>query len=171
MLLNLGCGKDIRFGWFNVDVVDFEGIDEVVDLNKLPWPFLDNSVDQICCRMVLEHLDISTAEFFKEVHRILRKGGTIQIIVPHYSGRYAFYDEHKKFFTYQAFNINNTLETEIFKEFIELYRYLSFPRAWWKPFAPIIEKIANWKPYLYEDGILSSISPAWEMEVVLEKNG
>lgn len=169
MKVNLGCGLTHKKGWLNIDKFDFETVDKIMDLEKGDWNIESNSVEEIDCRMVLEHLEIPTHIFFKEVHRILKKGGIIRLIVPHYTGRYAFYDEHKKFFTYQAFIPNNTLETEIFHKFIERDRWLKFPRAWWKPFAPIVEKIANWKPFLYEDGVLASMSPAWELEVVLEK--
>lgn len=44
---NLGCGNRKREGWHNVDKVADCEPDEIVDLESLPWPWRDNSVDEI----------------------------------------------------------------------------------------------------------------------------
>jgi predicted SAM-dependent methyltransferase len=45
--LNLGCGKDIRKGWTNLDCVNLPGVDIVHNINYLPLPFNDNEFDEI----------------------------------------------------------------------------------------------------------------------------
>ena len=54
--LNLGCGSDYRRGYINADRVRGR-VDVVLDLNVLPYPFSDNTVDEILLRHVLEHVD------------------------------------------------------------------------------------------------------------------
>ena len=57
MKLNLGAGNDIRSDFINHDVADLLGIDIVHDLNSYPWPWQDDSFDNILAMDVLEHLD------------------------------------------------------------------------------------------------------------------
>jgi len=96
--LNLGCGNDIRKDFINLDVVKLPGVNIVHDLNKLPLPFKDESFDYILAKDVLEHVN-DYVSLLKELHRILRKGGIIKIIVPHYRSRNAYTDPtHKTFF-------------------------------------------------------------------------
>ena len=45
MRLNLGCGRDVREGYVNVDSLRLSGVDVVTDLFKMPWPWDDCSVD------------------------------------------------------------------------------------------------------------------------------
>jgi len=54
--LNLGCGKDIREGFINLDLYDGEGVDIVHNFTDLPLPFEDHSIDYILCSNILEHL-------------------------------------------------------------------------------------------------------------------
>lgn len=45
--LNLGCGKDIKKEYVNLDIRKFPGVDIIHDLNKFPYPFKDDSFDEI----------------------------------------------------------------------------------------------------------------------------
>ena len=86
MKLNLGCGLRHRDGWVNVDSEAACRPDRVVDLEALPWPFPDDSVDEVHMSHVLEHLGARTAVFlgiFRELYRICRPGARIEIKVPH----------------------------------------------------------------------------------------
>jgi hypothetical protein len=86
MKLNLGCGSRKCYGWVNVDKVAACKPDQVVDLEKFPWPWPDNSVDEIILRHVLEHLGAETATYLKiiqELYRVCRDRATINIYVPH----------------------------------------------------------------------------------------
>lgn len=80
MRLNLGCGRaqlptmrgsqfhwhiehylpdsafDADAGWVNIDAVAQNGVDQVVDIFTYPWPFADNSVDEIWCSHIVEHI-------------------------------------------------------------------------------------------------------------------
>ena len=81
MKLNLGCGKDIKEGWINVDIWDF-GQEIIHDLGNFPYPFDDNSADIILMQDVIEHLR-GPVRALKEVYRIASDGCTLIIRTPH----------------------------------------------------------------------------------------
>jgi len=82
--LNLGCGEHKKEGFINVDWSNLTHPDVVHDLNVLPYPFTDDSFDYIEAFHVLEHLD-KPFPVMRELHRILKPGGTLRIKVPHFS--------------------------------------------------------------------------------------
>jgi len=85
--LNLGCGMDFKEGYVNCDMypenlnTPFKKRILKVDLNDYPLPFEDNTIDEIICSHVLEHL-VDPYRFISELHRILKKGGRIIVKVP-----------------------------------------------------------------------------------------
>lgn len=84
--LNLGCGNRKMDGFLNVDCVEVCQPDMVVNLERTPWPWPDNSVDEIKLIHVLEHLGQQTDVFLaiiKEMYRVCRDAARIEIIVPH----------------------------------------------------------------------------------------
>jgi SAM-dependent methyltransferase len=86
MKLNLGCGQNKLDGYLNVDKYDACEPDQVADLEVMPWPFADDSADEIMLTHVLEHLGRETDVFLgiiKELYRVLKPGGQVQIRVPH----------------------------------------------------------------------------------------
>ena len=86
MKLNLGCGYSRLDGWVNVDKAAACNPDQVVDLERTPWPFADSSADEILLSHVLEHLGGEPAVFLaivKELYRVCRHGAEVRIHVPH----------------------------------------------------------------------------------------
>ncbi|MBI3445334.1 MAG: hypothetical protein HY055_08210 [Magnetospirillum sp.] len=86
MKLNLGCGHSRMDGFVNVDKFPSPACDEIVDLESLPWPWLDSSVDEVVLCHVLEHLGADTPVYLgiiKELWRVCRDGALILISVPH----------------------------------------------------------------------------------------
>lgn len=86
MRLNLGCGGRQFPDWVNVDKFSTCSPDQVVDLEQFPWPWPDDSVDEVRMYHVLEHLG-GQAEVYlgliKELYRVCRDGARIDILVPH----------------------------------------------------------------------------------------
>jgi len=82
--LNLGCGEHKKEGYVNIDWQALTKPDVVHDLNAFPYPFDDNTFDLVEAFHVLEHLD-KPFVIMKELHRILKPGGTLHIKVPHFS--------------------------------------------------------------------------------------
>ncbi len=54
--LNLGCGKDIRPGFLNLDKYPGPGVDIVFDVERGPLLFRDDTFDYVLARDFLNHL-------------------------------------------------------------------------------------------------------------------
>jgi len=82
----MGCGEyDKRFGegWVNVDIRPEVNPDVVWDLGNTPYPWPDESAEEIIWKDTLEHLPWRVIEdVLKECHRILKKGGRMYIQCP-----------------------------------------------------------------------------------------
>ena len=101
--LNLGCGTDIRKGYHNVDIANLPGVDQVVDVTKLPFPFEDDYFTEVICFSILEHVD--TSSLMKECYRILAPGGRLEIQVPHFTSSTSYTDPtHLRTFTSRTFD-------------------------------------------------------------------
>lgn len=90
MKLNLGCGRDIRKGWINLDFIKGDGVDIVHNLNSLPLPFEDQKFDFVLCQDILEHVDFVL--LINDLYRILKKEGILKIRVPHFTSKVNFED-------------------------------------------------------------------------------
>lgn len=81
--IDLGCGPSKRDGFYGVDAIAFDGVDLVLDLGG-PWPWGDETVSEYHCSHVLEHFDAAgRAHLVNEMHRTLKPGGAVTLIVPH----------------------------------------------------------------------------------------
>lgn len=86
MKLNMGCGYSRLDGYTNVDNAPVCHPDALVDLETLPWPWPDDSVEEVVFQHCLEHLGRDPKVFlgmFQELYRICRKDARIKITVPH----------------------------------------------------------------------------------------
>lgn len=78
--LHLGCGRNYKQGFCNVDYSKFA--DLVLDLRN-PLPFKSDSIDFIYSEHMFEHLEYRFAlTHLKECYRILRPGGVVRLVVP-----------------------------------------------------------------------------------------
>lgn len=81
MKLNLGCGRNIREGWINVDRSLLHGVDVVADLEG-PLPFAEDSADEILLSHVIEHIH-DTLGLMQELHRIAKPESRLIVAVPY----------------------------------------------------------------------------------------
>lgn len=82
MRLNLGCGSDVKEGYTNVDFREVAGVTKV-DLSIFPWPFKDESADEILMFDFLEHFEYrKTKPILEEVWRVLKPNAFVDIQVP-----------------------------------------------------------------------------------------
>lgn len=84
--LNLGSGDKRIEGYLNLDKFDTFSPDFVHDLEKFPYPFDDNEVDEIKMFHVLEHIGSDPDTYIniiKELYRICINDALIHIRVPH----------------------------------------------------------------------------------------
>jgi SAM-dependent methyltransferase len=106
--LDFGCGQSKTPGYIGLDIYPGEDIDVVHDFNLFPYPFEDNTFDEIICNSSLEHVDNFLITVV-ELHRISQPNAIIKIYCPHYSGPDAYRDPtHKTFFSYNTFDIFST---------------------------------------------------------------
>lgn len=97
LFLDLGCGQS---PYTRADGVKFSGVDFYadnadykVDLTRFPWPFKDNSVDEIWCSHFFEHVPgMLRGKFMDEVYRILKVGSKAHITVPAYNSERSIQD-------------------------------------------------------------------------------
>ena len=96
--IDLGCGPNKKAGFLGVDERQFDGkVDLVHDLRK-KWPWKDGSVDELNASHFLEHLTWpERVHFFNEAYRVMKKGATGNIIIPHWcSSRFYGDPTHKE---------------------------------------------------------------------------
>jgi len=87
---NLGCGGDCKTGFFNVDLQS-PYADIYWDLSH-DWKFSqDGFADHVYASNIFEHLPDKT-HTMNELYRILRVGGTAELIIPSTDGRGAWQD-------------------------------------------------------------------------------
>jgi len=99
--IDLACGDNKKEGFLGVDVAETSSVDIIHDLNQYPWPFEDNSVDEINCSHYVEHIPHDAKngnkldgliQFMNEVYRILKPEGKATIIAPYYTSVRAYGD-------------------------------------------------------------------------------
>lgn len=88
--LDLGCGLTPRKGFVGVDL--YTG-PRKVDLFDFPWPWADDSVDDVWCSHFIEHMPRgSWVPFVDELWRILKPGASATILHPNLKSARAFQD-------------------------------------------------------------------------------
>jgi SAM-dependent methyltransferase len=118
--LDLACGlskKDTDY--IGVDYIKVDGVDIVHNLTVYPWPFEDESVDEIHTSHYVEHIPHNInnendkrdglIQFMDECYRILKTGGKLNILVPFGSSIRAFQDPtHERFLFKESFYYFNS---------------------------------------------------------------
>ncbi len=119
--LDLGCGSN-KHGddYIGIDISDETDANIIHDLNMYPWPFEDNSIDEVYCENYVEHIPHDTGvkealfeantfeefkklyiekskldgyiKFFNELYRIMKPESKAIITVPYYTSVRAFGD-------------------------------------------------------------------------------
>lgn len=98
-ILDVGCGDAKVAGAIGVDCANLPGVDVVHNLRLFPWPFADESFDEIYMNDVIEHFS-EPIKVMEECHRLLKKDGLLKIRVVYWNHKYAYSDpQHQSFFT------------------------------------------------------------------------
>lgn len=106
--INIGCGKDIKPGWINLDKHNKSGADFIFDLEEVykkegRMPFPDNHFDYVYCSHVLEDF-IDPMVLVKEFIRICKIGGKIEFRTPFETNTNLTNPYHKSYFTLSKLN-------------------------------------------------------------------
>lgn len=103
-VLNFGCGKTTYEApnVTNLDIYPHPGVNVICTENKLP--FEDESFDFVIANHVLEHVP-NWFDSFKELARVVKTGGLIEVWIPPVSSDSAFtYRDHINHIGVQAFS-------------------------------------------------------------------
>lgn len=96
VVLDIGCGprkKDASS--IGIDALKFPGVDIVGDVHEVLALLPNASVDGIYSSHFMEHLtDIGA--LIRELERVLKPGGELRVIVPHFSNPYYYSDPTHK---------------------------------------------------------------------------
>jgi len=90
-ILDVGCGRNKYPGAIGIDCRREAAADVLCDINRPPYPFPDNSFDEVRATHVIEHVEDVLATM-KEFHRLTRPGGKIVVVTPHYTDFSSFCD-------------------------------------------------------------------------------
>ncbi len=120
LTLELGCGQKKRFSdSVGVDQLDFDSVDIVGDAIAVLTRFPDQSVRRIVSSHFFEHIDDLKC-LVTECSRVLVTGGTLDIVVPHFSNPYFYSDyTHKRFFGLYTFSY--LCDTPCFRRVVPRY--------------------------------------------------
>ncbi len=83
-ILDLGCGPSKVEGAWGVDLHKYAGVDQVLDMNDLPWDLPANRFETIYAHHVIEHVS-SVVDFMNEIHRVAKPNAEVHIVTPHFS--------------------------------------------------------------------------------------
>ena len=170
--LNLGCGKDIRKGFANVDFIDF-GKDVIkADLEK-KLPFEDNTFDYVLMHDIYEHIE-NHIQLMEEVWRICKPYAIVDINSPHFASLSTYFcpfhyrgvsKEYFMFFGKNGYTLNYALKCE--------YKLLS-SKIILRNFPKFMERLANKYSGFYECSLCYMIRPSYvkaKLEVRKENGG
>jgi SAM-dependent methyltransferase len=163
-VLDVGCGPYKVRGSIGIDHTPAPGVDIIYDLDCHPWPFADSVIDRAICRHSLAHLH-NVVRTMEELHRILRPGGVLEILTPHFSCDNAFTDVTSRWsFGYRSMDYfcpnrssfkfrYSKAKFELLEARISLFQAAVFPPDRYKPnpFRTLgIEAVFNRFPRFYE---------------------
>lgn len=165
-VLDVGCGSAKWPGAVGLDISPDTDADVVHDLDEFPYPFEDESFDQVLMQDVLEHVR-EPIRVMDELHRICRAGARIQLRTPHFSSMLAYSDPtHTHYFSAEAIR---TLAQPRFSHYTAVrMRVVQITIDLWFPFRAIgMGWVARRFPIQYES-YLAFRYPAMNIRAELE---
>jgi SAM-dependent methyltransferase len=103
-ILDLGCGNAKVEGAVGVEITALSGVDVIADLSHFPYPFADNTFDEIHMLDVIEHIP-NTIRVMEEIWRMAVPDAHVFIRVVNWNHRYTAMDPtHVRAFTENSFD-------------------------------------------------------------------
>lgn len=184
VIIELGVGeRKINPDAIGIDIIDSEAVDVVGDVLEILKVLPDASVDDISSSHVLEHLD-DLPSVLKQVSRVLKSGGEMIVVVPHFSNPFFYSDPtHRNHFGLYTFSYY--CEEHIFRRRVPRYArqsslslvdvklvFKSFPPRYLvhglRKLCQIVFNISSWTQEIYEDSF-SNILSCYEVKYVIRK--
>jgi len=173
--LELGCGQLKKEGYYGVDKIETEQVDQVIDLDQQEWDLPENHFTDVRAKDLFEHLD-NPVQFMENLYRIMAEGGTAWIQAPHRSSQNWTDPTHKRLTGHK------TIEYYFSKD--GKYSYYSnscfevvksrivFPKRKVFLWNYVVEPLVNLNDFtktIYEESFLSKIFPAKNMSFLIRK--
>lgn len=177
--LNVGCGKDYRAGWINLDNREEIKKDLNFNLEKIyqgeKLPFKENTFQEIIIYNTLEHFPYPLP-ILKELYRICKPKGLIRIKVPYAQSTW-FNLDHKRQFFLESFDVrsfdpnfqNTGGEVNLIKKTLQAPRTKSFIKKILYLSLPIANLIIKKSPAAFEQTFLRHFFPRLNMLIVFKK--
>jgi len=176
-ILDVGCGVNKYPGAIGIDRNSRTRADVLCDLDHFPYPFRDSSFDQLRAVHVIEHVS-DVIRTIEEFHRLVRGGGTIHIVTPHYTDFSSFCDPthrwHLNSFSLRYFGQDNAgfgyysaarlRESSVRVKLLQFWRLLGFEwlvntfprfRRFWEYYLCFVVrgKVIEWELEVVKDGM------------------
>ena len=103
--LDLGCGsRKVAPDYVGVDLLDLPDVDLVGDVMDVLGAIPDGVLEGVYSSHFFEHVE-SVPALLDELARVIRVGGELDVIVPHFSNPYYYSDlTHRSFFGLYSFS-------------------------------------------------------------------
>jgi len=170
--LNLGCGRNYREGYINVDIVRNVKVDVLADLN-FNLPFRDCVAEETLLISVLEHVN-DPCHLIEEVYRVCCAGGKVFVHVPHFTSATTYADmQHKKGFSIRVFDdyTGHTRWSFQFKpRFKIIEKKIIFPKGKliWNRAVERLVNLSTFTQNVYENTFIRCLFPADSVYFKLE---
>ncbi len=184
VVLELGCGARKRVSEsIGVDGLDYECVDIVGDIFEVLASVPDASVDLVSSYHVFEHLP-EMSHLMQELGRVLKPGGRLSFVVPHFSNPYYYSDcTHRSFFG--LYTLSYFSKDQLFQRKVPTYQrdlvfeltdvrlgFKSTPpfflRHGWKRVCGLIFNASRYMQELYEENFCYWV-PCYEISFELRK--
>jgi len=184
VVLEFGCGSRKRNPLaIGVDVLDAPCVDIVGDVYEVLSALQDASVDMVQAYHFIEHLP-DLPRFLRELERVVKPGGSLDFVAPHFSNPYFYSDPtHHSFFGLYTFcyftaespfarqvpTYNNELQFGI--EAVDLVFKSSPPfyfRHGFKKLIGVVFNSCNYMREFYEEN-LCNLFPCFEVRYRLRR--
>lgn len=120
-VLELGCGPARRHAEaVTIDALDFDGVDVVGDIFEVLAKMPDGSVDAVHSYHFLEHV-APLDGIVRELARVLKPGGLLHTVVPHFSNPY-FYSDYTHRQTFGLYSFSYLSDDRIFRRRVPRYQ-------------------------------------------------
>ncbi len=182
VILDLGCGPVRRRpDWIGVDQLDYESVDLVGEVHDVLRLCPDGTVDEVHSSHFFEHV-ADLPGLMREIQRVLKSDGTLDVIVPHFSNPYFYSDyTHRHFFGLYSFSYLATdrllkrgvpsYQTDLRFELRSIKLIFRSPfrvRHVLKAWLGVLVNSTTWLQEFYEEN-LCHLLPCYEIEYTLRR--